>query len=144
MNYLKAILTAILCFLLPIKGLLISVIVIIILDMFTGVCKSIKLGGWKSIDFEKLVHSITKFMVYSFILLGIYTVDILLLEEFTKIWFSIPFLVTKLVAMILCLYELRSIKHNVEAIFSINLYDFLKNIFQTSKEFKNDIKDLTQ
>ena len=53
-EYTLTVLTGLLLFFTPIQGLIISVGLAIILDTFTGVYKSVRLRGWKSIKSHRL------------------------------------------------------------------------------------------
>lgn len=129
--------TTLLLFFAPIQGLLISVGTAIALDTIFGISKSIRLG--EKITSRKLSNIVSKFVLYQAAVLLIFTIDTLLLEEFFKIWFSIPFLFTKTVTIILIFIEAVSIKENFEEAFKINVFEMLKKALKRSKEIKDDI-----
>lgn len=129
--------TTLLLFFAPIQGLLISVGTAIALDTIFGISKSIRLG--EKITSRKLSNIVSKFVLYQAAVLLIFTIDTFLLEEFFKIWFSIPFLFTKTVTIILIFIEAVSIKENFEEAFKINVFEMLKKALKRSKEIKDDI-----
>lgn len=129
--------TTLLLFFAPIQGLLISVGTAIALDTIFGISKAAKLG--EKITSRKLSNIVSKFVLYQAAVLLIFTIDKFLLGEFFKIWFSIPFLFTKIVTIILIFIEAVSIKENFEEAFSVNVFDMLKKFLQRSKEIKDDI-----
>jgi hypothetical protein len=129
--------TTLLLFFAPIQGLLISVGTAIALDTIFGISKSIKLG--EKITSRKLSNIVSKFVLYQAAVLLIFTVDKFLLGEFVRIWFSIPFLFTKIVTIILIFIESVSIKENFEEAFNIDVFKMLKKFLQRSKEIKDDI-----
>ena len=138
------ILPAFLLFFFPIKGLVISVGVVIIFDTITGVYRSVKLGGWACFNSERLSNVVGKLILYNLAIVSIYVLDEMLIGEFFKTWFSIPFFVTKIVALVLCFIEITSIKENIEESFNVNIFKLLQNFFQRTKELSDDIKDIKQ
>jgi hypothetical protein len=136
-TYIVYFLTTLLLFFAPIQGLLISVGTAIALDTIFGISKSIRLG--EKITSRKLSNIVSKFVLYQAAVLLIFTIDKLLLAEFLKIWFSIPFLFTKIVTIILIFIEAVSIKENFEEAFNVDVFKMLKKFLQRSKEIKDDI-----
>lgn len=136
-TYIVYFLTTLLLFFAPIQGLLISVGTAIALDTIFGISKSIKLGD--KITSRKLSNIVSKFVLYEAAVVLIFTIDTLLLGEFLKIWFSIPFLFTKIVTIILIFIEAVSIKENFEEAFNVDVFKMLKKFLQRSKEIKDDI-----
>jgi hypothetical protein len=136
-TYIVYFLTTLLLFFAPIQGLLISVGTAIALDTIFGIAKSIKLGN--KITSRGLSNIISKFVLYQAAVLLIFTVDHFLLGEFLSIWFSIPFLFTKTVTIILIFIEAVSIKENFEEAFNIDVFKMLKKFLQRSREIKEDI-----
>ena len=129
--------TTLLLFFAPIQGLLISVGTAIALDTIFGIAKSIKLG--EKITSRKLSNIVSKFVLYQAAVLLIFTIDIFLLGEFFKMWFSIPFFFTKVVTIILIFIESVSIKENFEESFNVDVFKLLKGFLKRSKEIKDDI-----
>ena len=136
-TYIVYFLTTLLLFFAPIQGLLISVGTAIALDTIFGISKSIKLGD--KITSRKLSNIVSKFVLYEAAVVLIFTIDTLLLGEFLRIWFSIPFLFTKIVTIILIFIEAVSIKENFEEAFNVDVFKMLKKFLQRSKEIKDDI-----
>ena len=62
-TYLNYILSGLILFFAPIQGLLIAVAFGIFLDTFTGIFKSIKLNGWRSIRSRRLSHIVSKMLL---------------------------------------------------------------------------------
>jgi hypothetical protein len=136
-TYIVYFLTTLLLFFAPIQGLIISVGTAIALDTIFGISKAIKLG--EKITSRKLSNIVSKFVLYQAAVLLIFTIDNYLLGEFFKIWFSIPFLFTKTVTIILIFIESVSIKENFEEAFNVDVFKMLKKFLQRSKEIKDDI-----
>jgi len=136
------ILTGLLLFFAPIQGLVIAVGLIIILDTFTGIFKSIKLRGWKSVRSRKLSHIVSKLLLYEMCLLLLYPVDVFILNELLLHLVSIQFFATKLLCVVLIFIEGVSIKENVEEALNINIWQLFRNAIKCTKELKGDIDDL--
>jgi hypothetical protein len=141
-SYLNYIFSGLILFFAPIQGLLIAVAFGIFLDTFTGIFKSIKLTGWRSIRSRRLSHIVSKMLLYQITILLLYVIDKFLLNEFIKLHFTIEFMFTKFVAILLIFIELVSIKENVEAALKIDIWKMLKNLLNRAKEVKSDINEI--
>jgi len=141
-SYLNYIFSGLILFFAPIQGLLIAVAFGIFLDTFTGIFKSIKLNGWRSIRSRRLSHIVSKMLLYQITILLLFVIDKFLLNEFVKLHFTIDFMFTKLVAIILIFIELVSIKENVEEALKIDIWKMLKNLLNRAKEVKSDINEI--
>lgn len=142
MKYLHYIFASILLLFAPIHGLLIAVGTAIILDTFTGVFKSIKIHGLKSIRSRKLSTIISKMLLYEVTVLLLFLMDKYLLNELVIRWFGIEFMFTKMCAIVLIFIELVSVKENIEEAYSIDIWNMLKRFLSRAKEFKSGIDDL--
>lgn len=141
-SYLNYILSGLILFFAPIQGLLIAVAFGIFLDTFTGIFKSVKLTGWRSIRSRTLSNIVSKMLLYQITILLLYVIDKFLLNEFIKLHFTIEFMFTKLVAILLIFIELVSIKENVESALKIDIWKMLKNLLNRAKEVKTDINQI--
>jgi hypothetical protein len=141
-TYLNYFFSGLILFFAPIQGLLIAVAFGIFLDTFTGIFKSVKLNGWRSIRSRTLSNIVSKMLLYQITILLLYVIDKFLLNEFIKLHFTIEFMFTKLVAILLIFIELVSIKENVEAALKIDIWKMLKNLLNRAKEVKTDINQI--
>lgn len=141
-TYLNYIFTGLVLFFAPIQGLLVAVAFSIMLDTFTGIFKSIKLNGLKSIRSRKLSNVISKMLLYQVCLISLYVIDNFLLNELVNLHFSTKFLFTKLVAIVLVFVELVSIKENIEEALKIDIWKLLKALLNRAKEVKEDIDNI--
>jgi len=139
MKYLNYLLTSVLLMFVPIHGILISVGAAIVLDTFTGVFKSVKLKGWKSIRSRKLSQIISKMLLYEVCVLFLFLIDKFILNEFIFKWLSVDYMFTKICAILLIFIELVSIKENIEEAYNIKIWEMLKKAFLRVKEMKQDI-----
>lgn len=136
-TYITYFFTTLLLFFAPIQGLLISVGTAIALDTIFGVSKAIRLK--EKITSRKLSNIVSKFVLYQAAVLLIFTIDVFLLGEFFKLWFSIPYFFTKVVTIILIFIEAVSIKENFEEAFNVDILKMLKKFLKRSVEIKEDI-----
>lgn len=141
-TYIINILTGLVLFFTPIQGLLVGVGAIIILDTFTGIFKSVKVGGWKSIKSRILSNIISKMLLYEICIILLYPIDKYLLNELLMHLISIQFFATKLTCVILIFIEGVSIKENIEEALKVNIWQLLRNAIKRAKEVKNDIDEL--
>ena len=141
-TYLINILTGLVLFFTPIQGLLLGVGAIIILDTFTGIFKSVKVGGWRSIKSRILSNIISKMLLYEICIILLYPIDKYLLNELLMHLVSIQFFATKLTCVILIFIEGVSIKENIEEALKVNIWQLLRNAIKRAKEVKNDIDEL--
>lgn len=142
MKYLHYIFASMLLFFVPIHGLLVAVGTAIILDTFTGIFKSIKLHGLKSIRSRKLSTIVSKMLLYEVTVLLLFLMDKYLLNEFVIRWFGIELMFTKTCAIVLIFIELVSVKENIEEAYNIDIWKMLKRLLNRAKEIKSDIGDL--
>ena len=142
MKYIQYLIASIILLFAPIHGLLIAVASAIMLDTFTGIFKSIKLNGWKSVRSRKLSNIVSKMLLYEVCVLFLFLMDKYLLNEFVKHAFGFDYMFTKICAILLMFIELVSIKENVEEAFNIDVWKMLKKILNRAKEIKTNINDI--
>lgn len=142
MKYLQYLIASVLLLFVPIYGLLVAVGTAIILDTFTGVFKSIKLNGLKSIRSRTLSNIISKMMLYEICILLLFIMDKFVLNEFVKHAFGFEFMFTKICAILLMFIELVSVKENIEEAFKIDIWKMLKKVLSRAKEINQDIQEI--
>lgn len=142
MKYIQYLIASILLLFAPIHGLLIAVASAIMLDTITGIFKSIKLNGFKSVRSRKLSNIVSKMLLYEICILFLFLMDKYLLNEFVEHAFGFKFMFTKICAILLMFIELVSIKENLEESFKIDFWAMLKKILNRAKEIKTDINDI--
>jgi hypothetical protein len=142
MKYIQYFIGSVLILFTPVYGLLISVGAAIVLDTFTGVFKSVKLNGWKSIRSRKLSNIVSKMMLYEVCVLLLFLMDKYLLNEFVILSFGIDYMFTKICAILLIFIELVSVKENIEEAYNIEIWKMLKKILNRAKELKTDINEI--
>jgi hypothetical protein len=144
MKYLNYIFASLVLLFVPIYGLLIAVGSAIFLDTFTGIFKSVKLNGWKSIRSRPLSNVISKMALYEICIVFLFLIDKFVLNEFVKHAFGFDFMFTKICSITLIFVELVSIKENIEETFKIDIWQLLKKAFNRAKEIKADLNEVTK
>ena len=135
-------LTALLLFFAPIQQLVMVVGLAILCDTFTGIYKSVKLNGWKSIRSRKLSNIISKMVLYEISIIVLYPIDKFLLNELLLNIVSVQYFSTKVACVLLILVELTSIKENIEEALKIDIWKTLKNFIKRAKEVSNNVDDI--
>lgn len=143
MKYLHYALASILVLFVPIYGLLGAIASAIALDTFTGIFKSIKLEGWKSITSRGLSALVSKMLLYEMCVVFLFIIDKYLLNEFIIRSFGIVYMFTKICSIVLIYIELVSIKENIEATYNLDIWKLLKKLFMRAKEVKKEVDELT-
>ena len=142
MKYLNYIFASLILLFVTIYGLLIAVGSAIILDTFTGIFKTIKLNGIKSIRSRTLSNVISKMALYEICIIFLFVIDKFVLNEFIKHAFGFDFMFTKICAILLIFVELVSIKENIEETFKVDIWKMLKEAFNRAKELKSDLNEI--
>jgi len=141
-TFLLQLLTALLLFFAPIQQLVMVVGLAILCDTFTGIYKSVKLDGWKSIRSRKLSNIISKMVLYEVAIIVLYPIDKFLLNELLLNIVSVQFFSTKVACVLLILVELTSIKENIEEALKIDIWKTLKNFIKRAKEVSSDYDEI--
>ena len=127
-------------FFLPISGILFLVGFAIFLDTLTGLWKAKKLKI--PITSRKLSAVVSKLFLYEIAVIGFYLIDYFILNDIIMKFFSVPLMLTKILALILVSIECISINENYFAIRQISIWDSMKLLFARAKEIKNDINGI--
>ena len=127
-------------FFLPISGILLMIGVLICIDTFTGIWKANKLGD--KITSRKLSSIISKLGLYELTVIMFFLIDKFILNDIILTFFSVPFMLTKIVALVLSSIEVMSINENYKAVKSIDLWQSMKLLFARAKEVKEDLNKL--
>ena len=129
-------------FFLPISGILLMIGVLIIIDTFTGIWKAKKLG--EKITSRKLSSIISKLALYELTVIMFFLIDKFILNDIILTFFSVPFMLTKVVALVLASIEVMSINENYKVISTKNLdlWQSAKALFARAKDIKEDLNKL--
>ena len=127
-------------FFLPISGILIMIGVLIAIDTITGIWKANKLE--EKITSRKLSSIISKLALYEITVIMFFLIDKFILNEIILTFFSVPFMLTKVVALVLSSIEVMSINENYKIVKGIDLWQSMKLLFARAKEVKEDLNKL--
>ena len=126
-------LSVIATFFIPVIPFIITTFFFIILDTIMGLFK-VKFIGEKrnSNGFKR--GFIPKVVIYSLVLIVVYTADKIILSQAVSFYTSIDLAITKLIALILIFIESWSIDENFKAIFKVSIIDKFKQLITYSKK----------
>ena len=127
-------------FFLPISGILLMIGVLIVVDTITGIWKAKKLG--EKITSRKLSSIISKLALYEVTVIMFFLIDKFILNDILLTFFSVPFMLTKIVALVLSSIEVMSINENYKIVKGIDLWQSMKLLFARAKEVKEDLNKL--
>jgi hypothetical protein len=127
-------------FFLPISGILIMIGVLISIDTITGIWKANKLG--EKITSRKLSSIISKLALYEITVIMFFLIDKFILNEIILTFFSVPFMLTKVTALVLASIEVMSINENYKIVKGIDLWQSMKLLFARAKEIKEDLNKI--
>lgn len=138
-NWLK-LLAMIGTFLMPISGLLFLVGFVIVLDTITGIWKSIK--HKVPVTSRGLSAIASKMLLYQVTVILFYMIDHFILNKIILQFFSVPLMLTKVLALILVSIEVMSINENYKAVKGLDLWQAMKNLFARAKEIKKEVDEI--
>ena len=124
-------------FFLPITGILFLIGFSIVIDTITGIWKSKKLNI--PITSRKLSAIISKLMLYEVAVILFYLIDRFILNDIILTFFSVPLMLTKILALVLVSIETISISENYKAVKGIDLWQAMKLLFARARDIKQDI-----
>jgi hypothetical protein len=127
-------------FFIPISGILIMIGVLIAIDTFTGIWKANKLN--EKITSRKLSSIISKLALYEITVIMFFLIDRFILNDIMLTFFSVPFMLTKVTALVLASIEVMSINENYKIVKGIDLWQSMKLLFARAKDIKDDINKL--
>ena len=127
-------------FFLPISGILIMIGVLIAIDTFTGIWKANKLK--EKITSRKLSGIISKLALYEITVIMFFLIDRFILNDIMLTFFSVPFMLTKVTALVLASIEVLSINENYKVVKGIDLWQSMKLLFSRAKEIKEDLNKI--
>jgi phage-related holin len=114
--------------------------VLICIDTITGIWKANKLK--EKITSRKLSSIISKLALYEVTVIMFFLIDQFILNDIILTFFSVPFMLTKVVALVLASIEVMSINESYKQVYHLDLWDSLKKLLARSAEIKEDIKKI--
>jgi hypothetical protein len=141
-SFLGKVLAGLILFFAPIQGLILSVGIAVVVDTFTGIYKTIKLKGWRSVRSRQLSNIISKMVLYETCVIALFPIDKFLLNELLFQLVSINYFATKIACVAIILVEITSIKENIEEALKIDIWKTMKNFIRRAKEVSNDYDEI--
>jgi hypothetical protein len=114
--------------------------VLISIDTITGIWKANKLE--EKITSRKLSSIISKLALYEITVIMFFLIDQFILNDIILTFFSVPFMLTKVVALVLSSIEVMSINENYKVVKGIDLWQSMKLLFARAKDIKDDINKI--
>jgi hypothetical protein len=127
-------------FFLPISGILGLLFALILADTATGIWKANHLK--QEITSRKLSAIISKLLLYELCVILFFLIDYFILNDIILVFFSVPLMLTKVLALVLASIEVMSISENWRIVRGINLFQSAKLLFTRAIDIKNDINKL--
>ncbi len=137
---LLTLLTIICSFFLPISGILGLLFALILTDTATGIWKAKHLK--QEITSRKLSAVISKLVLYELAVVLFYLIDYYILNDIILTFFSVPLMLTKILALVLASIEVMSINENFKVVKGIDIWQSMKLLFARAKEVKDDLNKL--
>jgi hypothetical protein len=113
---------------------------LITIDTFTGIWKANKLK--EKITSRKLSSIISKLALYEITVIMFFLIDKFILNDIILTFFSVPLMLTKIVALVLASIEVMSINENYKVVKGIDLWQSMKLLFARAKDIKDDLNKL--
>ena len=132
--------TIIFSFFLPISGILGLLFALILADTATGIWKAKHLK--QEITSRKLSAIISKILLYELCVILFFLIDYFILNDIVLTVFSVPLMLTKVLALILASIEIQSISENWRVVKGVNLYQSAKLLFSRAKEVKDELNKI--
>ena len=123
-------------FFMPIYGLLFLIGFAIILDTITGIWKAKKTKV--PITSRALSGIISKMFLYEITVILFYLIDYFILNDIVIKFFTVPLMLTKVMALILASIEVISINENYKAVQGIDLWKRAKRLMSRAKEINQN------
>ena len=139
-NSTTKILMIIFAFLAPIFGILVTVGLAIFVDTVIGIWKARKLG--EKVTSRKLSQIISKMFLYNATVILFFLIDWYILNGIILAFFSVPLLLTKIVALTLISIEVYSIDENWRAVKGNGLWYYFKRLTARASDIKDEIDKL--
>ena len=133
--YLNNILTALLLFFAPIKGIILIVALSTILDTSFGLWKAYKIG--EKITSKIFRHGLVpKLVSYIAAIMLVYASDVFIINALTMTVVSVDFMATKVIALVLISIEVKSMDESFVAVKGYSFIDKIKAIILKMKNVR--------
>jgi len=125
----------------PVKPLVSIAVAFIILDLFFGIWRSIKLYGWKSYRSYKLTHTVSKSLLYAGAIFAIFFLETYVLADILGLFISVDLILTKAFTFFCVFIEIKSINESFEDVTGKNVLKLFKDFLTRTKNDLNEFKN---
>lgn len=139
MKTLSALTIAITLFLMPISGLLLTMIAFVVLDTATGIYVSIRLNGWASFKSTKFFNLVVKSFFYLASIIMAYFLDKYMLEGS---FMGIKLVLAKAMTAVWIFNEINSCDENSMKLGNKSIWVLSKDLISKLKTLKKDLNEL--
>ena len=139
-NSLLKLITICFSFFIPISGILGLLFALILADTATGIWKA--KHQKHEITSRKFSAIVSKLLLYELTVILFYLIDYFILNQIILTFFSVPLMLTKVLALVLASIEIMSISENWRIVKGVNLWQSAKLLFTRAIDIKNDINKL--
>lgn len=141
MKIITALLTTMSIFLLPIKGLLLTMILFVLVDTGFAIYATIKLKGIKSYKSTSFFNIVIKSFFYEVTIIMAYFIDIHILEGTLM---AIPFFITKAMTCVWLYNEVKSCDETSMKLGNRSIWVIVKELIDKLKSLKKDLNDIKE
>ncbi|NBN88239.1 MAG: hypothetical protein EBV32_04020 [Proteobacteria bacterium] len=124
----------------PIKPMIIIAVLFIWMDMFFGIWRSVKIGGWKAIRSRRLSNTISKSLLYAGAIVAIYLLEKYVLADILGMFISVDLILTKAFTFFCAFVEIKSVNESYEDITGKNVLKSFKDFLTRTKQDLNEFK----
>lgn len=128
-------------FLLPIQGLLLTMIGFIVLDTVIGIYVTVRLNGWGSVQSTKFFNLVVKSFFYLFSVIMAFLVDKFVFDGRIM---EVSFLLAKSMTCVWVFNEIKSCDENSMKLGNRSFFEIVKSLITTAKDLKKDLNEIKQ
>lgn len=129
-------------FLLPIAPMILLLFFSIIIDTILGIYRAKKRK--ELITSNKMSNFVSKLLLYEVTLILFYCIDFYIINDIIHLFISVPYFLTKIIAIFLISIEVKSMNENIKLACGLNMFSLFKTFITRAKNVKQEIKDFHQ
>lgn len=141
MKMLSSLAVSLSLFLLPIQGLLLTMIGFIVLDTVIGIYVTVRLNGWGSVQSTKFFNLVVKSFFYLFSVIMAFLVDKFVFDGRIM---EVSFLLAKSMTCVWVFNEIKSCDENSMKLGNRSFFEIVKSLITTAKDLKKDLNEIKQ
>jgi hypothetical protein len=134
----SAIIASVFTILTPVLPMIILAILMVIIDTFFGMWRTIKLSGWDNLLSKKFSDIFGKIIIYSLAILVTYFIEMYIAKDIIAEFISVELFMTKVIAGAVVYTEIKSIDEKYEQVKKKSFLRGLRKIVTRAKEEKTN------